>query len=160
MICLVSYLKLEKNMCAHFKSSHLLWVYMNEFSCTDKRGGMNYMFQPSRSQRLIDSASQTRPSRGQSPLFHRWGASTWPGLNDLPKVKQLTVSGLWHIPDLMNQILSPETPTNSIILQKWKGELQGMWGFAWGYTPSWGKKEEGGKEGEWEGGKGKRRANK
>lgn len=70
MIYLVSYLKLKKNTCAHFKSPHLLWVNMNEFSCTDKGGGcVNYMFQPSRFQRLIDSASQTRPGRGQSPLF-------------------------------------------------------------------------------------------
>lgn len=150
----------EKYVCSLQKFTLVVGIHEWIFLHWQKGGGMNYMFQPSRSQRLIDSASQTRPSRGQSPLFHRWGASTWPGLNDLPKVKQLTVSGLWHIPDLMNQILSPETPTNSIILQKWKGELQGMWGFAWGYTPSWGKKEEGGKEGEWEGGKGKRRANK
>lgn len=132
MIYLVSYLKLKKNTCAHFKSPHLLWVNMNEFSCTDKGGGCElYVSTKSISKANRFSKSKATRQRTISSL-HRWGASTWPGLNDLPKVKQLTVSGLWHIPDLMNQMLAPETPTNSIILQKWKGESQGMWGFAWG----------------------------
>lgn len=129
MIYLVSYLKLKKNMRAHFKSSHLLWVYMNELSCTDRRGGVCELYVSTKSISKANRYSKSNATRQRTiSSLHRWGASSWPGLNDLPKVKQLTVSGLWHIPDLMNQMLAPETPTSSIILQKMKRRVPGYVG--------------------------------
>lgn len=119
----------EKYMCSLQKFTLVVGKYEWIFLHWQKGGCELYVSTKSISKANRFSKSNATRQRTISSL-HRWGASTWPGLNDLPKVKQLTVSGLWHIPDLMNQMLAPETPTNSIILQNW--EFQGMWGFAWG----------------------------